>query len=267
MKTPITPDVAIENIARLLCDDVAARKIARELDAPCFDDSSSEVKSYWLALASLSIPTVPEAGQDLEHKLRMIVSHATGGNCQDISLSTNHLSVLITKHVNRVYQAGKDAAPTPSPARVAIERARDLRDSARWLVDRSSHHGTQTVVDQDHIDALRDAVNAYDSALSSTTWQGIEGEILDDIANMMTEFVDNWPNPKKVSTALALIAKTMRAALNPPKHKFWGAGEADCPRDIKAGNGELHTLRCKVCCRDNPRDDRCLPAPPTEPER
>lgn len=31
------------------------------------------------------------------------------------------------------------------------------------------------------------------------------------------------------------------------KHIFWGAGEPDCPREIKAGNGELHTLRCKVC--------------------
>ncbi len=40
----------------------------------------------------------------------------------------------------------------------------------------------------------------------------------------------------------------------PTKHRFWGAGEPDCPRDIKAGNGELHTLRCKVCGEDNPSD-------------
>lgn len=32
-----------------------------------------------------------------------------------------------------------------------------------------------------------------------------------------------------------------------PRHKFWGAGEPDCPQDIKASNGELHTMRCKVC--------------------
>jgi hypothetical protein len=44
---------------------------------------------------------------------------------------------------------------------------------------------------------------------------------------------------------------------NPPKHRFWGAGEPDCPREIKAGNGELHTLRCKVCGLDNPRDEIC----------
>lgn len=32
-----------------------------------------------------------------------------------------------------------------------------------------------------------------------------------------------------------------------PRHKFWGAGEPDCPADLKAPNGELHTMRCKVC--------------------
>jgi hypothetical protein len=42
------------------------------------------------------------------------------------------------------------------------------------------------------------------------------------------------------------------------KHRFWGAGEPDCPRDIKASNGELWKLRCKVCGQDSPRDDRCL---------
>lgn len=37
------------------------------------------------------------------------------------------------------------------------------------------------------------------------------------------------------------------------KHIYWAAGEPDCPRDIKASNGELHTLRCKVCGSDNPK--------------
>lgn len=50
----------------------------------------------------------------------------------------------------------------------------------------------------------------------------------------------------------------LRAALaNPPKHRFWRAGETDCPRDVKAPNGELHTLRCKVCGLDDPRDEIC----------
>jgi hypothetical protein len=83
-------------------------------------------------------------------------------------------------------------------------------------------------------------------------------ETLQAIGEMMRKHVTNWPEPKKVSTAIALIDKTLAAARNPPKHDFWGAGEADCPREIKAGNGELHTLRCKRCGLDNPRDDRCL---------
>lgn len=54
----------------------------------------------------------------------------------------------------------------------------------------------------------------------------------------------------RVENLEAFIAK-------PPQHRFWGAGEADCPRDIKAGNGELHTLRCKDCGQDSPREDFC----------
>jgi hypothetical protein len=41
-----------------------------------------------------------------------------------------------------------------------------------------------------------------------------------------------------------------RTAMNLPKHKFWGAGEPDCPADLKAPNGELHSMRCKVCGDD-----------------
>ena len=48
----------------------------------------------------------------------------------------------------------------------------------------------------------------------------------------------------------------------PPKHKYWGAGEVDCPCDIKAGNGELHSLRCKVCGETNPPDEFCWNAAP-----
>jgi hypothetical protein len=50
-----------------------------------------------------------------------------------------------------------------------------------------------------------------------------------------------------------------RASLKPRKHKYWMPGEPDCPSEVKAANGELHTLRCKVCGKDDPRDDRCNP--------
>lgn len=46
------------------------------------------------------------------------------------------------------------------------------------------------------------------------------------------------------------------------KHVSWSAGDPDCPRDIKAGNGELHTLRCKVCGQDIARaGEICFGAP------
>ena len=50
------------------------------------------------------------------------------------------------------------------------------------------------------------------------------------------------------------------AAMVTRMHSYWMPGEPDCPREIKAGNGELHTLRCKVCGRDNPLDGLCLTA-------
>jgi hypothetical protein len=59
------------------------------------------------------------------------------------------------------------------------------------------------------------------------------------------------------SPAMGEVERLREFIANPPKHRFWGAGEPDCPREIKAGNGELHTLRCKTCGEDNPRDEIC----------
>ena len=77
--------------------------------------------------------------------------------------------------------------------------------------------------------------------------------------NPTGECVYMWAKPEQtVSWQAADEIERLRAMIaNPPKHNFWGAGEADCPRDIKAGNGELFKLRCKVCGLDNPRDDIC----------
>lgn len=57
--------------------------------------------------------------------------------------------------------------------------------------------------------------------------------------------------------ALEIIEREMDLLRNPSKHFYWGAGEPDCPKDIKAANGELHTLKCKVCGLENPRDSAC----------
>ena len=61
---------------------------------------------------------------------------------------------------------------------------------------------------------------------------------------------------QSAESALDVSYEMVRAAIiNGPKHVYWGAGEPDCPRDIKAANGELHTLRCKHC--DDPKFPIC----------
>jgi hypothetical protein len=62
-------------------------------------------------------------------------------------------------------------------------------------------------------DFARAAIAALNSTQQATRESDREA-LLNDIGVMMSEFVDNWPNPKRVETALALIAKTFREALN-----------------------------------------------------
>ena len=57
--------------------------------------------------------------------------------------------------------------------------------------------------------------------------------------------------------ALQIIEREMDFIRNPKKHVFWGAGEQDCPKDIKAPNGELHTLMCKICGEKSPKYAEC----------
>lgn len=77
------------------------------------------------------------------------------------------------------------------------------------------------------------------------------------------------PLAEIVADVVADLQQDRAWVLNPPKHKFWMPGEPDCPREIKAGNGELHTLRCKVCGQDSPREEYCRAAlnPNTESGR
>lgn len=48
--------------------------------------------------------------ENLRHRLRMIVSHATGGQDMPEDASVNDICVEITRVRNTVYQAGKDSA-------------------------------------------------------------------------------------------------------------------------------------------------------------
>lgn len=73
------------------------------------------------------------------------------------------------------------------------------------------------------------------------------------------------PLAEIVADVVADLQQDRAWVLNPPKHKFWMPGEPDCPREIKAGNGELHTFRCKVCGQDSPRDPFCRNALSAQP--
>lgn len=57
--------------------------------------------------------------------------------------------------------------------------------------------------------------------------------------------------------ALEIIEREIELSQNSSKHIYWGVGEEECPIDIKAANGELHTLKCKLCGLENPKDNRC----------
>ena len=74
-----------------------------------------------------------------------------------------------------------------------------------------------------------------------------DADVLNDIAVMMSEFVDKWPNPKKFSTSLALIAKTMRAALTGREHTIAEADET-CILRKRARRGLFSASEDSVIC-------------------
>ena len=83
--------------------------------------------------------------------------------------------------------------------------------------------------------------------------RGVQGELTEERRVVLEHY-------GRVEDRLALyvkhtgaISETLMRLAAPAKHVYWGAGEADCPREIKATTGELHTLRCKVCGKDDPR--------------
>lgn len=82
-----------------------------------------------------------------------------------------------------------------------------------------------------------------------------------DITN--ADHIALWLKANMVESPISWLAvriiEAHEAVLrNPPKHKFWRVGDPDCPPELKAGNGELHTLRCKVCGEESNINGPCL---------
>ena len=63
----------------------------------------------------------------------------------------------------------------------------------------------------------------------------------------MREEMEKGIRATQAAAALAGSLEGLGAGRKLRKHDFWGAGEPDCPADIKGSNGELHTMRCKNC--------------------
>jgi hypothetical protein len=78
--------------------------------------------------------------------------------------------------------------------------------------------------------------------------------VIDRLSRLLAEIavIVNGPEPALTRWSYHDLPEKVRALKRPAGHQFLGAGESDCPQEIKAANGELHTLRCKVCGRENP---------------
>lgn len=97
---------------------------------------------------------------------------------------------------------------------------------------------------------LRDefAAEAMNGIISSIV-SGDEYQRLKAVATQCGLTLSRWIARDAYKQADAMMWARSEVSGEPAcvTHKFWGAGEPDCPKDIKSSNGELHTLRCKIC--------------------
>lgn len=118
---------------------------------------------------------VSEGVEQLRAKLRMIVSHATGGDSQDIDASINDICVRITETRNHVYQAGKErgkreALATLSPPLPSRDALGDLRGTFERLAD--GGFSEDVLIHSDEARALVTLIDA--PALSPLPSPGVE---------------------------------------------------------------------------------------------
>lgn len=113
----------------------------------------------------------------------------------------------------------------------------ETKDEAEWLASQLRIALANTASQSSRGEAVYQIRGSY----QSSTWGDVSKEAYDSI---------NDDKKRVLYTAPGVVAGEVEFIA----HKFWGAGEADCPKDIKSSNGELHTLRCKVCGKDNNKE-------------
>lgn len=101
---------------------------------------------------------------------------------------------------------------------------------------------SEAIFTPERIEAASAAVERYCAELDITN------------ADHIALWLETNTEEPRIGWLAVQIAEAYERAIN-RRHVFWGAGEPDCPREIKCSNGELHTLRCKVCGEDSPRLD------------
>jgi hypothetical protein len=80
----------------------------------------------------------PVTERELRQKLRMIISHASGGHLsepKDVDRSVNDICVEISRHHNRIWEHAQESAPEAARLRAALKRlfeAEKFHDPDDW---------------------------------------------------------------------------------------------------------------------------------------
>jgi Lar family restriction alleviation protein len=132
-----------------------------------------------------------------------------------------------------IIEAASEPAPAPLPeqdSRVGEAMAGQADMQARRLWGGHKERACQELIEQapavlDTLATLRNDLSRKDDEIAN---------VVNDIAVMMSEFVDNWPAHKKLETSLALIAKTMRASRDEAAALRQALGEVGNPAKLAA---------------------------------
>jgi len=138
--------------------------------------------------------------------------------------------------------------------RAALAKAEQGRDVERDEVELKSACIAGMRQAADKLAAERDAALAKLAALEAE-FKDLESDLdtcMQHNVEMQTERAalaaqKNGVRVTQAVSALTTAFNGLGAGRKAMGHEFWKAGEQDCPNDIKAPNGELHTLRCKKC--------------------
>lgn len=189
MKTPITPDVAKLREMLLAVEDFINEPPRR------YDIEPMEVRDYrhelyrkWsplcqAILASLSTPTAPVETLTFDMTKALPGGSIDNSTFEDIEFALDRADAPSRVDGKWLTLPERIAALTTPPARVAIERARELFQAildqdGREINPSNYNHDDVCHLNNGWVECFQIAEQGIEalSALTSTTWQGIEGD-------------------------------------------------------------------------------------------